>query len=118
MPKGQISVEAIAAAAILTITLVAVMYQANIWDQQTTFIETISQESKECTRLQSAISMIQASGENAQIEMDIFFDVNIVNGYINLENYYCEIEGTLSGELTKGTVILKKEDGVVTIANT
>lgn len=118
MRKGQVSLEAIIAIIILVLTLLVVVTQNNLRLEQNAFLEKSELQRGECTRLQSAVNLIQSNKENSQIELELKSDVNINTNFMNFQYYHCEFTGSHSfTQLTKGNIRISQINEVLVFEN-
>ncbi len=118
MSKAQVSLEAIAAVIIIVIVFLLILVQNSFRLTQNDSLERFELQRADCTRLTSAITLVQSVPENAEIEIRIRGDANITNSYINFEDHYCEIRGAHNNAtLTAGNVRVSQQNGVVSFEN-
>ena len=116
--NAQVSVEVIVAVSVLLLTLILVFFYTSIQNERINELSSTSMQKNDCSKIVSAISMVNSNSENSQIEIDLGYAVTIENHFINFENYYCEFYGAeLTATLAQGRIIVKKENGVVSIEN-
>ena len=103
---------------ILVLTLLVVVTQNNLRLEQNDFLEGAELQRTDCTRMQSAITLVQSVQENSQIELEIGFDANVSKSSVNFEYYYCGFVGAHSyTELTTGKVRVSKINEVLVFEN-
>ena len=116
--NAQVSVEATVAVSILLLTLILVFFYTSIQNERINELSSASMQKNDCSKLVSAISMVVSNSENSQIELDLGFDAVIEKKFITFEDYYCEFYGAqLNATLDKGRILVKKENGVVSVEN-
>ena len=116
--NGQVSLEAITAAILVLGILVLVIVQLNNWRETVDVQSGFSAQKNECARLQSSVSLVSTSEQNAQVEFVIHKDANVSGRYARFTDFTCDL-GTNSGiaNIVIGNVRVKKISGVVIIEN-
>ena len=118
MDRGQVAVEALAAAVVLVLTFVLVVIYTGSQDDKVSLIESGALAEHECKRLASAITLVESSEDSSEIIISLSMDSNISAGYINFDRYYCAVPGSMAqGMVSAGEIRVMKSNGVVTIEN-
>ena len=118
MQRGQVSIEAMAAAAMLLIALLVLLMQSSERSQKLEFLSTSGVQGAECSALQSAISTLQSVPENSEIELSITNDVNFSKNTMDFGGYFCSFSGNqINAQILRGNVRISRVDGVVSVSN-
>lgn len=118
MLKGQVSLEAVIAVTLLMLTLIVVLSQDVGRKEQLDFFSTTEIQKNNCNRILSSITLVDATGNNSRIELEIGFDAKVIGNFIEFENYLCEYHGQLTdSSLVKGNIRIEKINEVITIEN-
>ncbi|MCR4334997.1 MAG: hypothetical protein NUV57_00480 [archaeon] len=118
MSKAQVSLEVLGAITILLLTLILIFFQLNFLNQRISFLENTGIEERDCAKLSSAINLVQSASGNSQIELTIDSDASINGSFIQFTNIYCNLHGVeITSNLLKGQVMIKKNEGVISVEN-
>ncbi|HLC79446.1 MAG TPA: hypothetical protein VJG83_03365 [archaeon] len=118
LASGQVSIEAIAAGALLFVAFLIIILQTGNMQEVARGIEGEGAQQAECLKLSSAISLVQAESGNARLQTQIFNDANIAGNFIEFSDYYCEFYGQkINSEISAGLIEIKKVGGVLSVQN-
>ncbi|VVC00492.1 Uncharacterised protein [uncultured archaeon] len=110
--------EAVVSLAMLCIFLAAVYLQIGIRDEQARFVSQRAADGADCERLSWGLSKVNSSGPNVQVEAMISSNALVRGNSITVGGASCYFSGSdASASLQPGGVIVKKEGGIVSVAN-
>jgi len=118
LSRAQISLEIVAAIAILLLTLILIFFQINFMEERVSLLENTSIEERECAKLSSAINLVQSASENSQVDLEIDVNASINGSFIQFTNIYCNLHGVeITAALSKGQVRVQKNEGIISVEN-
>ncbi|MBI4210080.1 MAG: hypothetical protein HY544_01055 [Candidatus Diapherotrites archaeon] len=115
--RGQISLEAVVAMALLLVVLAIVYIGVHGWDVEAGAVSDIEAQKADCASLHGAMAFVRDQ-PNAYIEVAISSDANLGASIIAMSGYYCYFYGPdVNARLVAGKVRVVNENGVVTVGN-
>ncbi len=116
--KGQVSIEIVAGIVVLLFAFVLVTSYSYERNLNIDAIQKSIESKADCRRIADVISSVYASGEKTSIEFYFEKDFNIMNGFVDVNGFFCNYYGIAEQKfVTKGNVIIKDLNGVVVIEN-
>jgi hypothetical protein len=116
--KAQVSVEAIAAIALILILLVTVLWYSGIQKHTKNILEEIQLQKKDCMLIESAANFVSAHKNGNEVLIVLDNNAMVFGGNAFIGEQRCRIIGNVAdATLLAGTIIVSDYNGVVYFEN-